>query len=54
MSRDAEHLVGQVERFFFETNAITSLLGNAPGLCLGRLAHGGQPYQCACFCLERG
>ncbi len=43
MSRDPKDLVGQVERFLLETNAVTCLLGDAPGLCLGRLAHGGHP-----------
>src|SRR6266545_3763499 len=37
--RNPENLVGQLQRLFFETNAITRLLGDAPGLCLGRLAH---------------
>jgi hypothetical protein len=53
MPRDAENLIGQVECFLFETNAITSLLGNAPGLCLvGSLMAATLPMRL--FLIERG
>src|SRR3954447_3475872 len=41
--RDAENLVGQVQRFFLETNSITCLLGNTPGVCFRWLAHARPP-----------
>src|SRR5439155_26950411 len=47
--RDPENLVGQLQCFFLETNAVTRLLGDAPGFRLGRLAHVAPPYQRACF-----
>src|SRR4051812_40803540 len=41
--RDAENLVGEVQRFFLETNTITCLLGNTPGVCFRWLAHARPP-----------
>src|SRR5438034_853003 len=38
-----------IQRLLLETYAITRLLGDAPGLSLGRLAHSGHPTNALAF-----
>src|SRR5262249_2611816 len=53
MPGDPEALVRQLERLFFETNAVTRLLRNPPGVCLRGLAHAGHVTK-RLFSVERG